>query len=58
MANIVVTLEAHTLDIRTGLWCDSCALPSVVEADIALVWQRSLRVFGRFTKSICMECDA
>lgn len=53
----VVTIEAHTLALRTGLWCDVCQLPSRVEADIALVWPSSLRVFGRFTKTLCIEAD-
>lgn len=32
---IHVILEAHVLDIRRGLWCDTCQLPSVcsVEAE-------------------------
>lgn len=51
-----ITIEAHTLDTRTGEWCDSCALPSRVEVDVAIVASDSLRVLARATGSLCATC--
>lgn len=52
---VVVELEVHTIDVRTGLWCDVCSLPSRVEADMLIVGRQSLRVIARKTGSMCPE---
>lgn len=52
---VVVELEVHTIDVRTGLWCDTYQLPSRVEADMVIVGSKSLRVIGRKTGSLCPE---
>ncbi len=57
-ATVVLPIEAHVLDTRTGEWCDRCALPSVVEVDVALVGSHSLRIIGRYTGSLCSDCGA
>lgn len=55
----VITLEAHVTDIRRGLWCDSCSLPSRIEADVVFVYADTLRVIGRATEETCTNgCDA
>lgn len=53
---IVVQFEVHVIDRRTGLWCDTCALPSVVEVDAALVNHRTLTVIARSTCWTCTDC--
>lgn len=50
------TIEAHELTNRTGQWCDHCALPSVIEADLAVVATDTLRVLTRLTASLCTLC--
>lgn len=56
MAAVIVQFEVHVLDERTGLWCDHCALPSVIEVDVALVAPTSLTVVARDTASVCTDC--
>lgn len=55
---LTVTFEAHELDTRTGIWCPTCALPSVVEVDVALVLADTLHVLHRVTGSLCESCGA
>jgi hypothetical protein len=52
----VVAVEVHVVDRRTSIWCDQCALPSVVEADLALVKTADLAVIGRGTVWACPDC--
>lgn len=51
-----ITIEAHTLDTRTGEWCDICATPSRLAVDVAIVASDSLRVLARATGSLCTGC--
>ena len=55
-ARPVVRLEVHETDVRPGLWCDRCLLPSVVELDQAFVVSATLRVIGRQTVRWCEDC--
>lgn len=55
MATTDLTIEVHEVGRRTGEWCDVCALPSVVEIDIALVDTRKLSTVSRHTSRFCTE---
>lgn len=52
---VVVELEVHTVDVRTGLWCETCQLPSVIEADMVIVSGDTLKVIARKTGAMCTE---
>lgn len=49
-------LEVHVIDRRTGVWCDHCLLPSVVEIDASLVNPSTLHVLARSTCWACHDC--
>lgn len=57
MSSVVVHLEVHVLDWRSGLWCDRCLLPSAVEVTIALVSADSLKVMRTINRTVCPECE-
>lgn len=40
---------------RAGIWCQSCALPSVVEVDVWALMPSGLRKLGTVTR--CAEAD-
>lgn len=48
-------IEVHEVGRRHGEWCDACALPSVVEIDVAFVAARTLRTLSRCTIRICVD---
>jgi len=56
MASTSISFEVHVIDKRTGVWCDACALPSVVEVDATLVHASTLAVAARRTCWLCTDC--
>ena len=56
MADLVVALEFHLLDIETGAWCGSCLLPSVVSVPWVAVSPDTLRTVLRGTMHLCQDC--
>lgn len=52
----VLTVEAHAIEVKTGGWCPTCSLPSVVTATIAFASPRTLKLLGTLTESFCPEC--
>ena len=50
------TIEAHPVETRTGLWCDTCMLPSAVCVTVAIAASDSLRVLGRVIGEHCEGC--
>lgn len=48
--------EAHHVDVRPGEWCDTCALPSVVEVDVNVVDRATLDTIERCTVRVCTDC--
>jgi len=51
-----VVIELHMLDYETGLWCPTCALPSVCQLSVATVDPEDLRMFGRLVWRVCDDC--
>lgn len=51
-----ITLEAHTLDTRTGEWCDSCGSDGLASVTCVLVNADTLAVLGRFVGAMCESC--
>lgn len=58
MAVHTVTLEAHDIDSRSGLWCDACASWSATAVDVAVAVGESLEMIGRYTATVCESCGA
>lgn len=56
MPATILRIEAHVIDIRREGWCPTCALPSVLTVELALVWPDSLKVWSTFTRTFCPEC--
>jgi len=55
----VATSETmFTLAERGGVWCDACALPSVIERDIDIVSLGDLETLAKITLGVCQDCDA
>lgn len=55
---MIVTIEAHELTTRTGLWCERCGTHSATSTDVALVAADSLRVLTHATGEHCASCDS
>ncbi|WP_156895282.1 hypothetical protein [Rhodococcus sp. 2G] len=51
------TIELWPVNIRTGLWCTTCHLPSMVEFDLAMIGNEGVTVIGE-TSSVCTECPS
>lgn len=52
----VLRLDAYPVAERSGLWCESCQLPSVVSVDVLLADNGTLRLRGHGTIEHCMDC--
>ncbi len=50
---MTLTLHVASGPIRTGLWCERCLLPSVVEVD--LFWLRTTGVTRLGTYRECLD---
>lgn len=55
IGGVAVDVETVVIDRRTGIWCDHCALPSVVEEDWNLVVTATLDSIDRRTVRFCTE---
>lgn len=51
-----LVVELHPVDVRTGLWCPACSLPSGVHMAALAVLASTLRVIGRVTRTWCNDC--
>ncbi len=58
MAATILTVEVMVLDefAEHGLWCDRCALPSMVKMPYRIVMPASLAVVGRGELLCCADC--
>lgn len=52
-----LVLEVHALNVTTGHWCATCALPSGIKATIVVVDGRTLRIVQRMPTFRCTECN-
>lgn len=52
-AEVTINIEPHVLDVRTGIWCDHCGFPSIIEADVAIALSETLRVISWCTYRAC-----
>jgi hypothetical protein len=49
----MITVRIEEVARRTGLWCDTCFLPSVYEIDVAFEGREN--VAGTITR--CSDCE-
>lgn len=56
MAVRTVTLEAHEIASRSGLWCPSCHTDSMTSVTVAIADADSLQVITRATGTVCEHC--
>lgn len=57
-AKHTIPLDAYLVDEpELGIWCDSCALPSIVRVRMLLAVATTLDVRGTATIEHCYECD-
>lgn len=54
MAELVV--EIHLTDVDSGIWCDTCALPSAVTVHYALADATTLKTAGFGQTTFCPDC--
>jgi len=55
IGGVAVDVEVVEVERRTGIWCDQCALPSIVELDQNIVAVATLQPFARQTWRYCTE---
>lgn len=53
-----VVVEVHQLELTTGHWCPTCALPSALHQLIAVVDHQTLRIVTRQRRTFCTECHS
>jgi hypothetical protein len=54
---VMLDLVGVVLNERTGIWCNQCLLPSVVEVDINYLVAGTLQTFARWTYAECLDCS-
>lgn len=54
MAAVYVATIEHG-EPRVGGWCDSCALPSVVEFDVLIISEHGVSTLGVYR--FCVDCE-
>lgn len=51
------TIELWPVNLRTGLWCTRCQLPSMVEFDLATIGDDGVTVVAE-AATVCTECPS
>jgi hypothetical protein len=54
MAGLSVTIRVMAGDPVTGLWCETCALPSVISVPVYLLSNSGVTLHGHALK--CADC--
>lgn len=58
VAECSITIEPHHVGVDTGLWCESCSLPSVVRHRFAFTLFGGVVVFAYGYVEGCDQCGA